>query len=101
MGSIHGDRGRIPDVWETPDATIDQVNEAIQLHRRTKSPKYRVAEAFAQSYLHDFLEPRGRKETTYRDLLEEAKARGFQEPMDIADLACQYFNKETSIRAWR
>lgn len=101
QGSIKGMAGRVPDIWQVPDATVEQVNEAIQLHRRYKSPKFMVAEAFGQSYLHDYLEPRGRTETFYRDLLEEAKAQGIKEPHDIASLACEWFNKETKVRAWR
>lgn len=105
VGFTTGQReaGRIPDVWQTPDATTDQVLEATQLHRKLKFPKYNMAEKLAQSILNDYLLPKHRKETTFRDVKEMLEARGSipkAEMVDVTEFVCRYLGEE-GIKVWR
>lgn len=94
--------GRIPDIWQTPEATTDQVFEAIQLHKRLKFPKYNFAETLAQSILNDYLLPRHREETTMKDIKELIEKKGVSkaEMYDLTNFVCKYLG-EAGIKVWR
>lgn len=105
VGFTTGQReaGRIPDVWQTPDATVDQVLEATQLHRQLKFPKYNMAEKLAQSILNDYLLPKHRTETTMRDVIEILEGMSTvpkAEMVDVCDFVCRYLGEE-GIKVWR
>ena len=104
VGFTSGNResGRIPDVWQTPEATTDQVLEATQLHRKLKFPKYAMSEKLAQSILNDYFLPKHREETTIRDLKEMIEATGIPkaEVLDVTNFVCRYLG-EAGIKVWR
>lgn len=88
-------------VWQTPDATIDQIHDAHLLHQRLKSPKFRVAEKVAQLILDEYIEPKGIKEISYKEILDfvDGKCYRFRKA-DIAELAAQSLH-ERGIKVWR
>ncbi len=92
--------GRRVTVYETPEATPDQVAAAIELQRRLESPKYCEAARFAQLLLEEYLS-RGRGEITYRDLLDRVRVANlpYSAP-DMAELAAQVL-AERGLRVWR
>lgn len=89
-------------VYKVPDADIVHVNDAIALHRKLLSPKYRVAEELAQILLDEYIEPRGLKEITKREILVFVKERKVLFVAgDIAELMAQYLQHQRGIRVWR
>ena len=89
-------------VYKVPDADIVQVNDAITLHRKLLSPKYRVAEELAQILLDEYIEPRGVKEITKREILIFVKDRRVLFVAgDIAELMARYLQHERGIKVWR
>lgn len=89
-------------VYKVPDADIVQVNDAIKLHRKLLSPKYRVAEELAQILLDEYIEPRGLKEITKREILVWVKERKVLFVAgDIAELMARYLQHQRGIRVWR
>ena len=88
-------------VYRVPDADIGQVNDAINLHRRLLSPKYRVAEELAQILLDEYVEPRGLKEITKREILVFVKDRRVLFVAgDIAELMARYLRHQRGIKVW-
>ncbi len=86
----HGAKGgRRVTVYQTPDATVDQVAQACELQRRLEAPKYRVALRYTQVILEEYLEPRHLDEITYRDLLDELRVRKVPEYINVADMTAQ------------
>jgi hypothetical protein len=83
-------------VWMIEGALPGQVRDAVLLHQRLQSPKYRVALEVAQTLLDQHL-----KEVTYRDIVLRVKQMQipFSTP-DIADLTAQYLH-EQGVRIWR
>lgn len=104
VGFTSGNResGRIPDVWQTPDATNDQVLEASQLHRKLKFPKYARSEKLAQSILNDYFLAKHREELTFSDLKEMVKATGIPkaEVLDETNFVAKYLEEAGKI-IWR
>jgi len=89
-------------VFKVPDADIVQVNDAITLHRKLLSPKYRVAEELAQILLDEYIEPRGLKEITKREILVFVKERKVLFVAgDIAELMARYLQHQRGIKVWR
>jgi len=89
-------------VFKVPDADIVQVNDAITLHRKLLSPKYRVAEELAQIILDEYIEPRGLKEITKREILVFVKERKVLFVAgDIAELMARYLQHQRGIKVWR
>jgi len=89
-------------VFKVPDADIVQVNDAISLHRKLLSPKYRVAEELAQILLDEYIEPKGLKEITKREILVWVKERKVLFVAgDIAELMARYLQHERGIKVWR
>lgn len=89
-------------VYKVPDADIVQVNDAITLHRKLLSPKYRVAEELAQILLDEYIEPRGLKEITKREILIFVKDRRVLFVAgDIAELMARYLQHQRGIKVWR
>ena len=93
--------GPRPVIYQAPDATVDQLSEAASLHLKLASPKYRVAEAIAQTILEDFILKRPTMEITYREIVYQVKKLRipFNTP-DIADLTARYLH-EKGVRIWR
>jgi len=89
-------------VFKVPDADIVQVNDAISLHRKLLSPKYRVAEELAQILLDEYIEPRGLKEITKKEILIFVKDRRVLFVAgDIAELMARYLQHQRGIKVWR
>jgi DNA-binding MarR family transcriptional regulator len=97
----HGVKGgRRVTVYQTPEASNDQVAVACELQRRLESPKYVQAARFAQMLLEEYFS-KGRKEITYRDLLEHVREEKLPFiAADIAELAAQYL-VERGVKVWR
>jgi hypothetical protein len=93
--------GPRPTVWSIEGATTEEISEALRLHVKVLSPKYRVAEEVAQTILDDYLSKKASLEITYREIVVQIKnlKLPFSTP-DIADLAAQYLH-EKGIRIWR
>ena len=97
----HGAKGgRRVTVYQTPEATSDQVAQACELQRRLEYPKYRLALRYTQVLLEEYFEPKQREEITYRDLLNELKARRVPETPDIAELMVPLL-LERGVKVWR
>lgn len=89
-------------VFKVPDADIDQVNAAINLHRKLLSPKYIVAEELAQLLLEEYIEPKGLKEITKREILVFVKKQKVLFVAgDIAELMARYLQHQRGIKVWR
>jgi len=92
--------GRRVTVYQTPEATPDQIAQTCELQRRLEYPKYRLALRYTQVLLEEYFEPKQRGEITYRDLLKELKARRVPETPDIAELMVPLL-LERGVKVWR
>lgn len=93
--------GPRPTVWAIESATPEEVARALKHHYRMLSPKFRVAEAVAQTILEEYQEKGKPLEIHYHEIM--GKARELKIPFkgpDIADLAAQYLH-ERGIKVWR
>jgi len=83
-------------VWMIEGALPGQIRDAVLLHQRLQSPKYRVALQIAQTLLDQHL-----KEVSYREIVLKVKQMQipFSTP-DIAELTAQYLH-EQGVRIWR
>ena len=88
-------------IWAFSDASNDDIVQAMNLHKRMLSPKYRVAEEVAQDILDSYLTQRKVEEITYREIIVIVKEMRipFATP-DIADMAAQYL-RERGVKVWR
>lgn len=93
--------GPRPVVWALSDASTEEISNALKLHFRTLSPKYKVAEQVAQTILDDFMNRRNIEEISYREILIRVRKMHipFRTP-DIAYLASQYLH-EMGMKVWR
>ena len=95
--------GPIPKVWGLVGGgcTKEDVAEAINLHYRSLSPKYRLAQEVAQSMLDNHIRPQQLTEISYRMIIIHIKEMQipFKTP-DIVDLAAQYLH-EQGVKVWR
>lgn len=93
--------GPRPTVWALIGASTEEVARALQLHHRSLSPKYRVAEEIAQSILEDYLVARNIEEISLREIIIHVKELKipFRTP-DIADMAATILH-EKGIKVWR
>ena len=93
--------GPRPTVWAMECASTEEISNALRLHFRTLSPKYRVAEKVAQTILDEYINKRNTQEISYKEILIQIKELRipFKTP-DIAHLAAQYLN-EIGIKVWR
>jgi hypothetical protein len=83
-------------VWMVEGALPGEIRDAMILHQRLKSPKYRVAVEVAQTLLDEHLE-----EITFREILKHVKGRGLPYPAsDVAELTAQYLH-ERGVKIWR
>jgi len=93
--------GPRPTIWSIEGASTEEISEALRVHVRTLSPKYRVAEEVAQTILDDYLSKKPSMEITYREIVVQIKQLKLPfNTSDIADLAAQYLH-EKGIRIWR
>jgi DNA-binding MarR family transcriptional regulator len=92
--------GRRVTVYQTPEASVDQVAQACELQRRLEAPKYRVALRYTQALLEEYFEARHREEITYVDLLAELKERRVPEAPDVANLMVPML-RERGVKVWR
>ena len=93
--------GPRPTVWALEGVSTEEISNALRLHFRALSPKYRVAEKVAQTILDEYLIKRNIQEISYKEILIQIKELRipFRTP-DIAHLAAQYLN-EIGIKVWR
>ena len=98
LRSIGGPRAT---VYRVPDADIVQVNDAITLHRKLLSPKYRIAEELAQILLDEYIDPKELKEITKREIIVFLKEQKVRERGDIAELMARYLQHQRGIKVWR
>jgi len=93
--------GPRPVVWAFSDASSEEISNALKLHFRTLSPKYKVAEQIAQTILDDYMNRRNIEEISYREILIRVRKMHipFRTP-DIAYLASQYLH-EMGMKVWR
>lgn len=98
---INSKGGPRPTVWAIEGATNEEISKAMNLHIKTLSPKYRVAEEVAQTILDDYLSKKSTLEITYTEIILQIKRLNipFHAP-DIADLTAKYLH-EKGIRIWR
>lgn len=97
-GSKGGPR---PVVWALDGATPDEVANALRLHYKMLSPKYRIAEKVAQTILEEYQQKGNPPEVSYREIVIHVKEMKlpFMGP-DVADLAAQYLH-EKGMKVWR
>jgi len=88
-------------LYRIPDADIDQIHAASNLHRKLLSPKYRIAEELAQILLDDYITPRHVTEITYREILVFVKEKKVRERVDVAELVAQNLQHQRGIKVWR
>jgi len=93
--------GPRPTVWTIDGTSTDEISQAINLHFRTLSPKYRVAENVAQTILDEYMNKRRVQEITYKEIIVHIKEMmiPFKTP-DIAELAADYL-LESGMKVWR
>jgi len=93
--------GPRPTIWSIEGCSTEEISEALRVHVKTLSPKYRVAEEVAQTILDDYLSKKPSMEITYREIVVQIKQLKLPfNTSDIADLAAQYLH-EKGIRIWR
>jgi hypothetical protein len=88
-------------LFQTVDASSEQIKEALELQGRLESPKYMQAILVAQAMMDDYPSIRVNGEVRYSDVLKEVKNRklGLNAP-DVASLVSRYLVSE-GIRVWR
>jgi hypothetical protein len=93
-------RGPKEIVWMIEGALPGQIRDAILLHQRLQSPKYRLAVELAQTLLDEYT-AKGKREIAYREIVLRVKELHvpFSTP-DIAELTAQYLH-ERGVRIWR
>ena len=84
-------------VYQTPDATPDQIQHAIALHKKLESPQYLAALNITQTILNDYLSDS--KEISFKDLLRYSRNLGHRDP-GISDLVAHLL-QEQGIKVWR
>lgn len=93
--------GPRPTIWAIEGASPEEVAEALRLHYRILSPKYRVAEEVAQTIIDEYITPRQATEITYREIIIHIKELKIPfMTSDVADLAASYLH-EKGIKVWR
>ena len=97
---MHKRGGPRPTAWALEAAENTEVAAALRLHYKLLSPKYCVAEKFAQTILEEYRE-KNLNEIAYKVIVTRIKelripfARG-----DLANLAAEYLT-EQGITVWR
>lgn len=93
--------GPRPIIWALDNASNEQVSDAMSLHLRTLSPKYRFAEDVAQTIMDEYADRLNVNEISYKEIMIRIKELQipFRKP-DIAHLAAQYLH-ERGIKVWR
>lgn len=101
VSKIRGSRGGPrPVVWGIIGCSREEVAQAINLHLRILSPKYRIAEEIAQKLLDDYLQ-REIEEITIREILIHiSEMRIPFRTLDIAQFAAQYLH-DRGVKVWR
>lgn len=93
--------GPRPFVWALTGATTNDIASAIQLHYRSQSPKYRVAEELASTFLTDYIFKRGIDEIGYSELRDYVRTHNLPfVTSDIAEIAADYLT-EQGVKVWR
>ena len=93
--------GPRPTIWSLTNASTEEISNALKIHFRFLSPKYRVAEEVAQTILDEYVNKQNIQELSYKQILIYIKELRipFKAP-DVADLAAQYLH-EKGIKVWR
>jgi hypothetical protein len=93
--------GPRPTIWAIEGASPEDIAEALRLHYRMISPKYRVAEEVAQTIIDEYITPRQATEVTYREIIIHVKELKIPfVASDVADLAASYLH-DKGIKVWR
>ena len=94
--------GPTPTVWGlVGNWADDDVARCINLHYRSLSPKYRLAEEIAQDILDNYIKKRGINEVSYREIFIHIKERRIPfMTADIANLTARYLH-EQGVKVWR
>jgi hypothetical protein len=88
-------------LYQTPDATPEQVTKAVELQRRLESPKYVQAMLVTQTLLEDYPVVVSSGETSYKDIVTTIKKMKISYGVpDMAQLASKYLH-ERGIKVWR
>lgn len=88
-------------MWSIEGAGTDEISEALKLHTRALSPKYRVAEEAAQTILDNYMSKKASVEISYKEIVVQVRLMRMPfNTSDIADLAAQYLH-ERGIKVWR
>jgi DNA-binding Lrp family transcriptional regulator len=93
--------GRRVKLFQTIEASPEQIKEALELQSRLESPKYMQAVLVAQAMLTDFPMLRAKGEVSYSEILDEVRSKrlGLSVP-DVAHLVSQYLSNE-GVTVWR
>lgn len=92
--------GRRVVVFQTPDATPERIKEAIEQHRRLKSPIFAGSFRITQLLIDEYTS-KGREQTiTFRDLVDFTKEHFAPEPINTANLAAKHL-QDRGWKIWR
>jgi len=98
---MDADGGPRVKIYQTPDASPDQVTSVIELQRRLESPKYRQAIRVAEKLLIDHPEILESCETRYGDIVEYVKIMKLNyNTSDIIQLVSKNLH-ERGVKVWR
>lgn len=88
-------------IYQTPDATPDQINNACQTQRNIDSPNYLSAFKTTQTIIDDYPNITQQKETNYKFILQIVKKTGIHFAIsDIADIVTTELQNK-GIKVWR
>lgn len=88
-------------IYQTPDATSEQINNACQIQRNLDSPNYLSAFKTTQTIIEDYPNIIQQKETNYKFILNIVKKTGIHFAIsDIADIVTTELQNK-GIKVWR
>jgi len=102
VSKIRGSKGGPrPTVWALKGASTEEISNALRLHFKMLSPKYRIAEEVAQTILDEYMKRYNIQEISYKEILIQIKElrMPFKTP-DVAELTVQYLH-DKGIKVWR
>jgi len=93
--------GPRPTIYGLYGAKNEKVAECINLHYRTLSPKYLIAEEIAQTILTDYLKQRQTNEISIIEIRKHIKS--LRKPFVTSDLSSMVAEvlKEMGVKVWR
>ncbi len=92
--------GPRPVIWVMGKATPKQVKEALSVHNKMLSPKFRVAEKIANQIFAEYQEA-GKQEINYSDIVRHIKKNRLPfKGSDIPELTARYLHAQ-GMKVWR